>query len=412
MPFQSKNMHYVFNAEYLETLTSGKIADASTRLNGEVLDLANGDEIRQQILAYGEKTIEQLTNAGAMQKAYTVLYPGVLMGTGYPHMTKMATGEIQLGFTFDYVTGAPYYPGSSLKGVLRAPFERAVPVDGAPDDGVIGYLKGIIVQAVEGRLVESDITEDVIRDFRDEVFEGLDVTMRDQGKTLPMSQRDIFYGAFLTATEEKHKKIIGLDSLTPHQDSIRTEPADEEHMEHVILDEDVTKDPIPLTMLRLLPKTVLTVCMKLTDGAEFSGEEKFRILCRIIEDFGIGAKTNVGYGVLEPYKKSEKICSKCGKSTTDWQEVEGKIFCEECSGSLVWCARCHEHLPAINPNTKQPGKYCKQCMDAIKQEREKERGTAKPKSNAKPGRTAPQKNPPKPAKEEDDNPFAALKNRF
>lgn len=363
MPFQSKNMHYVFNAEYLEKLVDGGIADASAGLNSEVLGIANGEDISQQMLSYGEKMTGQLKAAGAMQKVYSVMYPGLLMGTGYPHITKKATGEIQLGFTFDYVTGAPYYPGSSLKGVLRAPFKRAFPTRDSIDEGAIVYLRGIMAEAVEGRLSEKDITDKVIRDFQDEVFEGLDTDAPEQDVTLPMNRRDIFYGAFLTATEAIGGQIIGLDSLTPHQDSIRIEPADEEHLDHVILDEDVTKNPVPLTMMRLLPKTVLTVSMKLTDGVVFNREEKFRICCRIIEDFGIGAKTNAGYGVLTPYTRAEKGCSKCGKKTTEWQKVDGKIFCEECSASLVWCAQCHKHLVGINKSTGLPGKYCDACME-------------------------------------------------
>ena len=49
------------------------------------------------------------------------IYPGLITGSGLPHQTG-SKGEFKLGFQFDYTTGLPYIPGSSIKGTLRSMF--------------------------------------------------------------------------------------------------------------------------------------------------------------------------------------------------------------------------------------------------------------------------------------------------
>ena len=49
----------------------------------------------------------------------TTTYPGLVLGTGYSHETG-TEGEFKLGFYFDWTTGLPVIPGSSVKGILRA----------------------------------------------------------------------------------------------------------------------------------------------------------------------------------------------------------------------------------------------------------------------------------------------------
>ena len=52
-------------------------------------------------------------------------YPGLLIGLGTPHESKVSSDdEIKLGFQFDYVTGLPVIPGSSVKGMLRSVFRK------------------------------------------------------------------------------------------------------------------------------------------------------------------------------------------------------------------------------------------------------------------------------------------------
>ena len=64
----------------------------------------------------------RLRVAGSRFELYTA-YPGVLIGTGNPHEISMENA-IKCGFSFDYVTGLPYIPGSSIKGMLRSYFSK------------------------------------------------------------------------------------------------------------------------------------------------------------------------------------------------------------------------------------------------------------------------------------------------
>ena len=51
-------------------------------------------------------------------------YPGALIGSGLVHGVG-DDHEIKIGFQFDYVSGLPYIPGSSVKGILRSMFGKA-----------------------------------------------------------------------------------------------------------------------------------------------------------------------------------------------------------------------------------------------------------------------------------------------
>ena len=131
MKFESKNMNYIFNVEYFKDIEN--LLEEQKRIKQEdTEDTTVIDEIRQR-----NKEIEKfvfpgnilldanLNNAvdGWHYQSFTLKteYPGLLIGAGYPHDAKLDEA-IKCGFTFDYVTGIPYIPGSSLKGMLRSFF--------------------------------------------------------------------------------------------------------------------------------------------------------------------------------------------------------------------------------------------------------------------------------------------------
>jgi len=82
----------------------------------------------------------------------TTVYPGLLIGSGYPHESSVI-GELKLGFHFDYTTGLPVIPGSSIKGVLRDAFEKMEP------DTVWLLTDGIFMQQQGMPLVAALIRE-------------------------------------------------------------------------------------------------------------------------------------------------------------------------------------------------------------------------------------------------------------
>ncbi|MDL2324175.1 type III-B CRISPR module RAMP protein Cmr6 [Ruminococcaceae bacterium OttesenSCG-928-A16] len=181
--------------------------------------------------------------------ALQTTYPGLLLGLGGTHQAgtniegnKEDGTEIKLGFTLDYVTGLPIIPGSTVKGVLRSAFEKY------RDDA---------------------IAADLYAEMKD-IFGGDNNTGDDtqRGKC-------IFYDA-IPVGAGKDGRLLGLDNITPHPSPL--------------------KDPIPLTMLKVIPG--VTYLFRF-DLLRCKNAERVKELFReILLGLGIGAKTNVGFGVL------------------------------------------------------------------------------------------------------------------
>ncbi len=328
---QSNNMNYAFNVEYMEYAVMQDNSVNSTTVeqcNKKLIDVLEGDN-KNIILAFGNNQISELQLIANTQRSYKVTYPGLLIGLGNPHMTKKMKGEVQLGFSFDYVTGAPYYPGSSLKGVIRNVFHRAVHCKENNEKGtedekkdnerILNEYQQYIIELImekkrEKKISAEDISTEDIKNLLKDGFEATDQ---------PVHQRDKFFDTYVVGISTLHKgshSIMGLDNLAPHG--------------------DVLKNPIPITMLRIMPGTCITFSMLLHDsnvkGKDgeplLSKEEKAEVYFQIIQDFGIGAKTNVGYGVLESIDECQitrkiEIESKVGQKQN--QNVE-KHVCKKC----------------------------------------------------------------------------------
>lgn len=171
-------------------------------------------------------------------------YPGLLIGTGYPHGSGRADDDIKCGFSIDYVSGQPYIPGSSVKGVLRSHFKD-----------------------------HADAVAEIAKISKNDV-KALEANIFDCG--------DTFLDAVLYDGNEKNH-ILGADYITPHKEA--------------------TKDPILVHIMKILPDVRFEFRFIVSDykkdGFTFTGAQKTALFRTLLELFGIGAKTNVGYGILE-----------------------------------------------------------------------------------------------------------------
>lgn len=171
-------------------------------------------------------------------------YPGLLIGTGYPHGSGRADDDIKCGFSFDYVSGQPYIPGSSVKGILRSHFKDH------PE--AVAEIAGISKTAVKA-------LEENIFDYGDTF---LDAVLYDG---------------------DKNNRILGKEYITPH-----SEP---------------TKNPIPIHIMKVLPDVRFEFRFIVSDfnkdGFTFTADRKKELFETLLTLFGVGAKTNVGYGALE-----------------------------------------------------------------------------------------------------------------
>lgn len=196
-----------------------------------------------------------------------VAYPGLITGSGIDHEAKVK-GEFKLGMHFDYTSGLPIIYGSSVKGVLRNAFE----IDNLFEvlDEILPDYKTQIDELKHKFSIKS------LKEWRDIIF-GID---SDKDKDLrSVYERDIFFDAILEKTNND-KHIFSKDAITPHK-------------------QDPMKDPIPITFIRIASGCTIRFRFKLMPTEEVSANDKMEIFKLILIAFGIGAKTNVGYGRLK-----------------------------------------------------------------------------------------------------------------
>ena len=266
------NMNYFFANTYYDFLDGMEIKiedDTSSKDDEDIIkniikEKAEKDDAlkqsNQMIADYiYDSTIQPFPIDGECVLEAIVQYPGLLIGTGNIHALGV-TGEIGLGFTFDYVTGLPYLSGSTVKGILKSAFK---------------YDEWISEQ-----ISTPDITFDsgMVKYLMDDIFEN----------------KDIFLDSFVYSPE--NKKIMNLDYLAPH------------HMDKKL---GIFGPVNVLTMLRVCPGTTMRLRFILTDSEIpvqngkrilFNADEKLKLFKCIIETFGVGAKTNVGYGHFSDVK--------------------------------------------------------------------------------------------------------------
>lgn len=275
---RSKNLQYAFYVEYYKKLP--EVLEKKARYEKELKERKNGEKKKQEdpeavyyrqmnkdILKIAERSDQSMRKLSEYDPEISMLeftscYPGILIGIGHSHGVK-GKGEIGMGFTFDYVTGLPYLPGSSLKGIIRSGFKQA------------GFIHEVVQDVLDTELSDSEMIE-----LMEQIFEG-------KGQ----KRRFIFYDAVI-CDHEKDKPVLALDVIAPHSP-------------------DGLKEPNPVTFLRICPGVKIHFefhlhPVVLSTGKCIRKEEIKEIFKTILEDLGIGAKTNVGYGVLESKRYEEE----------------------------------------------------------------------------------------------------------
>lgn len=204
-------------------------------------------------------------------------YPGLVTGVGVKHETK-SKGELKLGFEFDYTTGMPVIRGHSVKGCLRAAFPKH-----HKDNEKYKYEKAYQLHCIlNGHKVEAEGFESFrtnqaeyqkIIAIESEIFDG-----KIEGKLISAYRQDAFFDAFIK-TPDARGKYLGEDSITPHGDN-------------------PLKNPVPIPFLKILPDVAIQFNFNLHDNGLIDIAQKKRLFEYILTTYGIGAKTNVGYGQL------------------------------------------------------------------------------------------------------------------
>ncbi|MBK6914998.1 MAG: type III-B CRISPR module RAMP protein Cmr6 [Ignavibacteriales bacterium] len=216
-------------------------------------------------------------------------YPGLLIGSGYNHEIGDQDNELKLGFFFDYTTGLPCIPGSSVKGVLRDACEKAEGKyalsiindlslgdrNAQKDNDKIKKSAKEFLKKYQAHFDPIDITKALSKKnpshFINWVFNGIGI----EGKNLPLKKRDIFFDAFPIDSQNENGKFLANDYITPHDNPL--------------------KNPVPIQFMKVLPQVTFQFSFRLSDEP-FSKNIKLELFRQILLDLGVGAKTNVGYG--------------------------------------------------------------------------------------------------------------------
>ncbi len=269
---KSRNLNYCYYVEYYEhqqlRFTEPQSDDTAAVLKKNNKCLTDYEASKNELMT-------SLADILVLNKfELQTVYPGLLIGVGIAHGFN-GKGEAALGLCLDYVTGMPYIPGSSVKGVLRSAFKH-------PE-----YIKELL-KSVKFQGADSIDVHELEAHIFGNALEGKQYSVKP-------SETDTFFDAVVVSTG----KLLATDAITPHR-------GDEELLELAA--------PNPITMIRIRPGvrflfqfSLHKVTMKVT------ADQKLKLFQKIIEDFGIGAKTNVGYGTFEEVQKIDPtICPNCG----------------------------------------------------------------------------------------------------
>jgi len=249
MPYQNDkptpmNRHYLFYKHYFETYNNVNAVKAITE--------ASYGKYKADVNRPCVPDVPGHLPKGRFYKkefSMEVKYPGLLIGLGYPHDFGDLYGEdsakeaIKLGFSLDYVTGLPYIPGSSIKGVLRSAFKKGA-----------DCVKPIAKTA-----------DKTLRELELEFFEG----------------NDVFLDSYPLSVETS---LLRLEAITPHSMGPYDQLAG-------------LREPRPLKLLKV-PSGVKFMFSFILSNGSINAEDKKDLFISIIEELGVGAKTNVGFGFL------------------------------------------------------------------------------------------------------------------
>lgn len=305
-----KNLNLLFNKTYYSNLgdidfnlligEDGKINKRKERQATEAFHkslIKKNDKIFSAIFKHERDYAGLGEDVAPHRFLMKVAFPGLVIGTGNSHGSHLSKRDYNVGFAFEYVTGQPYIPASSVKGVARN-FFKLYPEQAAE-----------LTESIAGGKVDIALLER-------ELFDG----------------NDVFFDAVVYDSNEMGM-VVGTDIIAPHISPI--------------------KSPIPIMFLKVLPEVRFMFAFKFSEGIDciMNASQKSELICSIIELIGIGGKTNTGYGNLkrtDDYTIGEKfllkdviICKTCGKEYILTDNEKKKVA--ETRNPIMWCRECRNN---------------------------------------------------------------------
>lgn len=199
---------------------------------------------------------------------FEVMYPGALFGIGLP--TIKSGDEYSIGINFDFVSGEPVYPSTSVKGILRSIFTL---------DKSKEYIKSIFKKY--------ELTNNEVSLLEEALFEADNV---------------IYFDAVFTRNGNNINKDVITDYITPHIDPSNNE---KDYLKHKF--KDMIINPNIIKMIRIPENTIVDFSFSIKDininDKIILNKDIFNAFKEILKFIGFGAKTNQGYGRLTKHSK-------------------------------------------------------------------------------------------------------------
>lgn len=267
------------------------------------------NKINNKILSELKKLEEIFSKTDGFQLKTS--YPGLLIGVGYSH-NSLSEGEFQNGFYFDYTTGLPMVPGSSVKGVLRDAFPNNEILEKTWFQDLIKNNKEDFedYDKFQEKFYNENNESDIMLKYRqyciqkskiEYISDILGIEYKDYEKIKILESEiferkgDIFFDAYPIFKESD--SILADDYISKHINSIETE------------EDDLLQNPNPIRFLKLSPDLEIKFNFKIKNTSEIlkskDGDQYFivktkkKLFKKILTDFGIGARRTVGYGQLK-----------------------------------------------------------------------------------------------------------------
>lgn len=217
---------------------------------------------------HGEKTKEYFNLKKNTVEVFQLqtAYPGLLIGSGYPHYAlnqdndadKNAPKDFQLGFFFDHTTGLPMIPGSTIKGILKSMYPKS-------EDRF----------SLEKYEYIAELLPNELKEYQDEIMNDWDLIF--------FARKQVFFDAVpIGLTPETC--MFEDDYITPHPSPF--------------------ENPVPLRFLKVAPGILFRFSFLLNEYKSKTTELNIKpgqilgIFKKILLDSGIGAKRNAGFGTL------------------------------------------------------------------------------------------------------------------
>lgn len=308
------NLNLIFNKEYYRTLKLDWGNEDADHFNEELIGA----------IFCHQTDFRSLPINNTSSFILNTLYPGLLIGIGAPHGAgkfAKSDSDINCGFYFDYVTGQPYIPGSSVKGVLRSSFK----------------YRNDQVNAVEEilRADYPDITKNDVNDLETAIFDNADIFL----------DAVIYDG-------DKHGRMMGLDYITPHSSP--------------------TSNPVPIRILKVLPDVRFEFRFILSDktinGKDIKAEQLLELFKTLLVLFGAGAKTHTGYGAFEPlpsntsHRTIQKLSPQTHSKTIESQNPNSF---QKKTSPRTKCPFCGEENYVYRKDGKTKNNYCYKCRKPL-----------------------------------------------